>query len=354
MPTQISRWPRILATFLLALEFSSLSLADDASEVKPFSDRIVLNSGTQIFCKVIEVRDGVASIETEFADSISIDMEHVASISSSESVAIKLSDQVVIEDTPLRIENGYLEYLNDSGERNSLVLDEALLVNPEPWEMGYGYNWTGSASLALKIERGNSKIEDLDYRVDSVWRSLDDRYTVNIRGELDRANDQVNSENTALVAKYDRFLENDRYWGVQGRAYTDEFQDIDLRYLVGPYYGVQFYTLPIFTLSGEVGASYVNEKFTSGGEQDYPAGNWSINISSDILGGESRLFLDQLGVISLEDTEDVLLFTTTGLTMPLQWGLEVTAEILLEYDAAAPPGVEKLDETYNLRVGYAW
>ena len=70
--------------------------------------------------------------------------------------------------------------------------------------------------------------------------------------------------------------------------------------------------------------------------------------------GDSRLYLNQLGVWNLDETSDYLVNTTIGLAFPLLWGFEAAAEVLLEYDAGAVEGVEKLDETYALRLGYTW
>ena len=46
--------------------------------------------------------------------------------------------------------------------------------------------------------------------------------------------------------------------------------------------------------------------------------------------------------------------TSLGLAFPLLWSLEAAAEILWGYDTGAVAGVEKLDETYRLRIGYSW
>ena len=55
-----------------------------------------------------------------------------------------------------------------------------------------------------------------------------------------------------------------------------------------------------------------------------------------------------------------IILTTSSSTRPLAWpfrscsALEGAAEILLEYDSGAVEGVEDLDQTYSLRIGYRW
>ncbi len=50
----------------------------------------------------------------------------------------------------------------------------------------------------------------------------------------------------------------------------------------------------------------------------------------------------------------MIIKTSVGLAFPRLWNFEAAAEILWEYDSGAVAGVEKLDETYMMRVGYTW
>ena len=142
--------------------------------------------------------------------------------------------------------------------------------------------------------------------------------------------------------------------GVNASAEADEFRDLDLRYLVGPYIGRDFLTDPQFTLTGELGASYVNEDFITAEDQDYTAANWYLRMTSDYLGGDSSLYFDQNGVWNLEDTSDVIVNSTFGLSFPLLWSLEAAAEVLFENDSGAVGDVDDLDQSYKFRIGYTW
>jgi hypothetical protein len=45
--------------------------------------------------------------------------------------------------------------------------------------------------------------------------------------------------------------------------------------------------------------------------------------------------------------------TTIGIRLPVIYGLTAGAEVKYEYDGGAVEGVDDLDETYNVRFGYA-
>ena len=66
------------------------------------------------------------------------------------------------------------------------------------------------------------------------------------------------------------------------------------------------------------------------------------------------MYFDQIGIWNVDETSDLIVNSTFGLGFPLLFGFEAAAEIILEYDSGAVEGIEELDETYNLRLGYAW
>ena len=350
-------YTRFLQALAIASAIWGLSppaLAEDAEDAAQNRDEILLKTGSRVLGTVTGSREGVVTIDTDFAGTLNIELDKIASVRTDNPVVIKLADQSELQQQPLRIENDSVLLATTAGVQESVALGDLLLVNPEPWELGQGYKWTGLASFSMVTERGNSDTDELDYKLETVWRSLRDRYTAKFRGEKDKNNNDTTTDNWYAQGKYDYFLEGSLYAGFQVSAEHDKFADLDLRYLVGPYIGRQFYEEPVFTLSGEVGMSYVNEDFIEADDDDYAAANWAVNASSNYLGGDSRLYLDHRGILNLEETSDYILDLTLGLAFPLLWSFEAAGELVWEYDAGAVDGVKELDQTYRLRIGYTW
>jgi hypothetical protein len=334
------------------LTAAALVLAAGAAAAAP--DELVLKNGSRILGTVKGIRDGVVTVDTEFAGSIKIKQDQIVSLESDGPVVLKLKDGEVISESALKVTEQQLVLTSDAAPASGYALGDLLLSNPEPWELGRGYRWTGQASAALRLQRGNTDTDELDYRVDSVWRSLRDRYTARLDGEIDEANGVKNAENWATLVKYDRFLEGPLYWGVNASAEQDTFADLDLRYFLGPYMGRQFYEQPLFTLSGETGLVFVEEDFIIAEDQNYLGANWTIDASSNYLGDSSLLYLKHTGILNLDDTENVVLNLTMGLSFPLLLNIEGAAEVLLTYDSAVPSELDKLDQSYRFRIGYSW
>ena len=317
-------------------------------------DEILLKNGSRILGTVTSARDGVIVIETDFSEAIKIDTDRIDSIRTQGSMVVLMNDDSVIRDQPITVDESGIVVTADDGSQRDYSVNDFKVLNPEPWELGEGYKPFGLASIAWTLEKGNTVTDELDIKVESYWRSLEDRYTLKFYSEIDEANGIKNADNKLLVGKYDYFLAGDDYWGGKFAAKQDEFADLDLRAYIGPYYGRQFFERPIFTLSGEVGFAYVYEDFIVAENQEYPGAHWDINLNSDYLGGDSRLYIEQSGIWNLKDTADIVLNTTFGMKFPLLGNLEAAAEILLEYDSGAVEGVEELDQTYKLRIGYTW
>jgi len=339
------------AVSLLALNVALANAGDSAAEP---SDEIVLKNGSRIIGTVTGSRDGVITVDTEFAGSLSIEQGQIANMRTNEPFVLQLEDGTVVQDHPLIVQDNELVLPASMSGTTAYPLAQLMVVNPEPWELGDGYKWTGLASAALTIENGNTDTEEFDYKLEAVWRSLQDRYTVKINGEVDEANNVKNAENWNALAKYDYFIEGPWYWGINAAAEQDRFSDLDLRYYIGPYIGRQFYDQPVLTLSAEGGLVYVNENFIMAEDKEYPGANWTVNASSDYLGGDSRLYMDHNGIVNLSDTDDLIMNTTFGLAFPLMFNIEAAAEVLFEYDSGVPADVEKMDQTYRFRIGYVW
>ena len=326
-------------------------LVVQAETVAPIDDELVLKNGSRLFGTVVSVRDRLVTLKTNFAGTLSISMDEIVSVNNRNPVTMLLADQTVVSSTSLIINQENL-VLPDSAQ--TYPMEDLGVLNPEPWELGKGYRWTGSVSFALAAQRGNTDTDTLNLRVDPVWRSKQDRYTLKASGEQDETNGQESANNWQLIGKYDYFLTDPKYVGLLLSAENDKFQDLDIRYIAGAYYGSQFYDKPIFALSGELGFSYVTAKYDIAEELRYGASIWNVHITSNYLGGKSALYFDQMGIWNLKDTSDVILNTTFGLSFPLMWDLEAAAEMLFEYDSGAVEGVDELDQTYKVRLGYTW
>ena len=264
-----------------------------------------------------------------------------------------MDDERVYRDKRITEQDGELTVLDKDEQPVTLDLATVAFINPEPWRLGEGYKWFGEINAALESERGNSDSDELD--LESIWRSLEDRFTIRGLVELDRNNGDKTKDAWKVRNKYDRFSKEDpdNYFGYQLFFEYDKFADLDLRTATGPYIGRQFFENDILNMHAEVGIVYVDEQFDVAEDSDFWGSNWEVRLTSGII-PQFELYLNNDGVLNLNDTANSLVNTTFGIRFPLIYGLQAAAEAKWEYDGGAAEDVDDTDETYNLKLGYKW
>jgi hypothetical protein len=338
----------VAATWLLLLGAVSGHAAEESQQSSE-PDRIVLRNGSVLFGTVTDVADGKISIETDFAGVVSIDQAQVVDMRVYSDHALQLANGRVLDAVQIEVREGDLILPDEAVELGDLER-----IDPEPWELGDGYEWTGTASFGLVIEQGNTDTEEADYRVNTRLNGLDDRYTLRALGEIDRVNGIKNAENWSVTGKYDRFLSDDNYWGVATRFERDQFADLNLRAYLGPYLGRGFTWREDTRIELELGLSYVREHFILRDDGDYAGMVWTINATGEWFGDRFEPYFYQNGVWNLQQTSNVVVDTTAGVAFPLIGNIVGSAELLVEYDAGTAFDVASVDQTYQFRLGYTW
>lgn len=338
-------WRQMLALLLLlggaGLHTSAFAL-----------DRIELRDGSVILGTFKDADVGKVSIETGFAGTLEIDQAEIVAMTVNSDLVLQMEDGSVLETPQLKVDGELLQLEQQAAETYALA--QLTRINPEPWELGNGYNFTGLGSFGFSSQSGNTETDDLDYRLEVRWESLRDRFRVDGYGEVSEAQGIKNAENWTIRARYDRIQTGDWYWGGGGSFEQDLFADLDLRSTVGPYIGRKFFTQKVFELEAETGLAYISEDFVSADDRDYLGSTWDVHVSSNYLGGDSRLYVDHKGIWNLDETSNIVLNTTFGLAFPLLYGVEAAAELVLDVNTGAVEGTEELDQTYRVRIGYNW
>lgn len=328
---------------------------------------VIMNNGSRLVGKVVSASDGIIKFETSFAGTLSIKAEDVDSMYTDGEVTVMMKDGRIIENQRIAARDNAMIMMSENMEAVLFEADDMKRLNPDPWELGRGYNWVGNISAAVLVERGNTDTNELDVSGESIWRSLKDRYTVRAYYELDENDGIKNKNKWRWRNKYDRFsqADPDNYYGLLLAFEGDEFADLDLRTFVGPYIGRQFFERPLLSLKGEVGLVYVDERLDPDpfedpedvglpDQNDYPGANWDLHLTSDFIGAGTDFYINHDGIINFDETDALLLNTTIGLKFTVFGGIEAGFEARYEYDGGVAPDVEELDETYNIRIGYKW
>jgi putative salt-induced outer membrane protein YdiY len=325
------------------------------------ADEIIMKNGSRIIGTVTTSLDGEIAVETDFAGTLTLAGDDIASLVTDHPVTLLMNDGRVYENSMIAVTQESMIITSGENDALTIALADFDKINPAAWELGNGYKFTGEVGVALLVEGGNTDNEELDVNYEITWRSLTNRYSSRGYYEFDESNSVKNKDKFRMVNKYDRFRDGstENYYGALLAFEGDEFANNDLRTFLGPYIGRKFFDSTLLDLEGELGLVYVLETYIDDTEDyDYPGANWSLRISSDwisnYLGENSTLYVDHDGIANFDDAEALILNTTFGFSAPVYGGIEFGADLRFEYDGGVTNDVENTDTTFNFRLGYAW
>ena len=331
--------------------FSPALLADTPTSTLP--DTLKLSDGSVLFGKLLSANSGQINFESEHAGSLLIAVKDVQELVSQRVVVFRFTDGQVIRLPKVKMTREPVAITTQDGTM-MYALADIDTINPEPWMLGKGHQWTGALIFALELQSGNTDKQEIDFDLNSVWRQSEVRYTLRASGELDEANETTTSDDYTVSAKSDRFLSDTTYAGANLYFEADEFAHLKRRHMLSVYYGKQWQSKPQYRLSTEPGLAFVSESRTDLEKQNYFAFSWNMDMHSTYLGPNTDSYLNQIGVWNMEDTTDIVINTRIGIRMPVRHKITLNTELKLEYDSGAPADVEELDQTFTIGLGYRW
>lgn len=328
------------------------ALLSTLSSIALRADEVVIDNGDRLTGVVLRMDGGVLEIETAYAGVVSIDWATVRELSTDDPMRLRLEDGTLVSGWKLsRGAQGFL--LDVAGDTGGKAVSVAG-INLSDWELGEGYRLTGQVDLALKADRGNSDKDEIDISASLEWQRLQHRVKLFGEFEYDMNDGEQTKNKWQLSTKYDKFVSEQRYYGIGVFLEQDDLAGLDLRSSMGPYIGHQFFKGNTTNLSAEIGVNYVFESFTTDTDNDYMAAAWTVDFDYFVMPSILQFYHRQIGLTKLEAPGDFIIDTWTGLRFPLRGGFSTSAEVKADYDANAAPGADKWDTTYRLKLGRQW
>ncbi|UCC55663.1 MAG: DUF481 domain-containing protein [Gammaproteobacteria bacterium] len=321
------------------------------------ADELIMKDGSRLFGEVLKRENGTLDFKTSYAGVIKVKWSEVSELHADKPMQLLLDDESTRTAQHIKnSEDGI--YLDDDIEPDlaepTLTQSELAFINPDPWRTGEGYKLDGQINFALEKERGNTDTDEIDIDGDLIWRFQHHRYKMFGELERDRNNNKKTKDKWKLNNSYDHFLTKKWYAGAFLGLEHDKFADLNLRTIVGPKIGYQWFEGKAMNLSTEAGPLYTDEDFDKAEDDDYLALGWGINFDKYLFEEFMQFYHRQNGLWSMADTSDLVWNTWTGLRFPLVLGFVVSTEMQIEYDSGAPSDVDEVDTTYTLKLGYTW
>ncbi|MFO1011116.1 MAG: DUF481 domain-containing protein [Planctomycetota bacterium] len=216
--------------------------------------------------------------------------------------------------------------------------------------------WTGTVGVSASMSSGNTDKTTLGAAAQAENRGEEDRWSAQLLWNYaDEKGVGVTQRRTYGQVKYDRFFSKELYAYGLVSGENDFNAALDLRLTVGAGAGYQFREDKTWKISGEAGLSYVDESFsTSGDDQSYVAAR--LAYKADYTAESGKWTAGQWGEIlpSVEDTQDVSARIDTHARVTLTEKMFAQLQHIYTWDNTPASGADRVDELWLLTIGWSF
>jgi putative salt-induced outer membrane protein YdiY len=316
-----------------------------------WADEVRLENGSLIKGKVVRLEESLLFFTIEYADEVKIDWKKVIYLNTDEPVRIILRDGTSREGQNFRRETAVEERRTEEADVTAGIdITEVKSIETKPKPR---IKITAGANAGISIAKGNTDTENIHVDAEFIGRTTKHRLTVG--GEMNRedADGDPTARNWRAYGKYDYFLTEKWFLYASTFFENDDFADLDLRTTLGGGAGYQFFESDELNLSVSAGAAYVSEDFIVAEDNEFSAAQWLIRYDQYFFNRIVQLFHDNNGFISLEDSNNWLIYTSQGLRFPIYKGLRLTLQYDYDYDnQPSPEAISKWDSQLLFLLGY--
>ncbi len=313
--------------------------------------QVILTNGDRLTGKILEVKDGILTLETDYSEPIKLKFEAVQKMNSSEPVELHLTGGEVLKGKITTNTMGQVVVAAEPGrEAVTVQLDNITTLNPPPIEP---VSWKSNITIGGNWQNGNTDTMNISAGALAVRRTDNDRFLINFLYNNSEDSGKRTAENTYGQLKYDYFLNPKWYMYLNVDMLSDEFKDINFRTSVGPGIGYQIWEEDDKALGLEAGISYTSEDRNVGEDTDWLSARIGANFLYKLF--PNILFTDQFVIYpNLDDTGKYTLRNEAALVTDIGASWAFRLSNIWERNSDPDPVLEQDDFTWILGLQYSF
>jgi putative salt-induced outer membrane protein YdiY len=342
-------------------------------------DEITLKDGSVLRGEITRVEDDELVLDTDYADDVFIEVEHIDRIESDRQYTVRLLDGEKISGY-LTVSDGKISVRESppaTGDREAAA--EPKEVEPadtEPtassipdtpaeqqafsfddidWidEKQTYFRYEAEVNLGAQAARGNTDTTDLHF--DALFKPTFGWNTIRLLGEFDKkeADGDTTTDRWRGSLEYERDLGRRWFIGASNSYEADAQRDLDLRIIAAAGAGYRFFDKDPTLWSVMLGVAYVHETFeNSDDDADFAALRWKLDFSRDLYKDDITFYHNHVYINSLQNFSNIEIETKTGIEFDLAWDFTLTAEFQSNWDNEPAIGNKEWDTRYILKIGF--
>lgn len=331
----------------LILMAGSLSVAN--------ADEVLMRNGDRLTGEVVRHDAGKLRFKTTYAGTLDIDWGEVSEVILEEPSTVLLQNGSTVEVLEYSRQGDQFTLQSGMDERSlSIAASDVKVIEPDPWELGHGHQFTGQVNISVENESGNSEKDefDLDFEFHNRWR---ENHLLSY-GELeyDTTRGVKSSENWSWFNNLDHSFSGNWYYAGAVMFKHDRFADLKRRFLIGPGLGHRLFDSDILNLRAELGLYYLKDNFYEQRDETFWGPAWFIDYDQMVWKRRLQIYHRQMGFVAASSNNKFLWRSWTGIRMPLIAGLVGSVEYEIDYDSEPAIEADTTDQTVKLKLGYKW
>ncbi len=319
------------------------------------ADVLEFNNGDRLEGKVVSMGNGEMVFRSSMVGEIKVPMASLKQFSTDQAEELHFTDGTVLQQQVVTDGRGSSVARGEVIAAQSIALDQLAAINPPPPPP---VEWTGRVGAGITVETGNTETQDASVSVDAKRETPEDRiildaeYIENKETNIDTGIETTSKRRYALGGHYDYFVAPDWYvYGDMG-AEKEVTANLDSRTTVGSGIGKRFIRTDRTEFDFELGLSWVSENFSDTTEdEDYAALRVAWRFDQK-LGEITRFFHKGEWYPSVEDSDNQLVQTQTGIRTRVLNILSAEAKVIFDWDNTPAMDKREDDTTYILGLGW--
>jgi putative salt-induced outer membrane protein YdiY len=319
------------------------------------ADVLHLADGSRIVGTLEQLDATQAKLSGTFAGALTVPRNTIVRIETEAPVTVKLSDGAYLTGRLESLEaDSVVVHVDELGPRrlelsalHGVYREDPLILQ----QRELAFRVEAIANVGVNLTSGNSDTENLHVDGQLVTRNRRSRYTIAGAFTEEESSKVLVKQNWSSLVKYDYFVSEKWFWFNSVTLESDEFADLDLRTALSAGMGYQFFDTDARSLSFEAGPSYVHENFETAEDDSYLGSRWALNYDQRVWKNLTFFHYNE-GVLGLEDTDDLIVRSRTGLLMNITDHIIARIQTAIDWDRSPPEGTDATDYEHTLTVGY--
>ena len=259
-----------------------------------FADQIQLKNGDKFTGKITKLDSGKVTIQTDFADEISVKWDKITKLTSDAPIYLPGPNQKTLIVNSIERTDGEVVVSGANTPETRIAAADVTFFRSADDQKAYEHSlhpglleeWSGGLTFGLALARGNSETTNISSGLAIARTTLNDKITLYLTSvyATDAILNTTTSDAINAGARYDRNLTKRLFAYGSGDFSYDQLQGLDLGSIIGGGLGIHVINRPNTTLDVLGGLSWTRQAYIGNVTKSFPSAQIGETFTKHLFG----------------------------------------------------------------------